>query len=334
MSRASGTPRAGTSGAVRRWPRRRGEPPRRRTPGQGHPGAAVAVVGHHRPPSHLGCREAHLGCHRPQPHLGPEHLGVGQRGHHCPYAAHDRVVHVPVGLGVPRPGDVGAAADHPVGVRQHVDHAVGVLVVDQPVRQPGVGEQRHLAARRRAGVVVDQRARAQPGRHDHHVAGNLGQVTHPSPDQLDPSLGTTGLEPRQQHRHGHQRHGCHHPCGGSGRELVGSCLAPPGDGGDPPAVDGTAFDDHALAQGHPRVGVSSQVGEPVEGDPAPREHPVARINVVGEPQATRHGRGRVGHRLVANAAHRVAGPREPEGRRQPDDATTDHRHECHHRILP
>ena len=95
-----------------------------------------------------------------------------------------------------------------------------------------------------------------------------------------------------------------------------------------------SLDEDALAHGHPGVGVAGQRREPVERHPPPGEHPGARLDVVREPQATRHrGRG-VGHRLVTHAAHHVAGPGQTERRRQPHDATADHRHPCHARILP
>ena len=130
-----------------------GAPPR-----QGHPRAAVAVVGHHRSPTDLGCREPHLGRHRPQPDPGPR-APRRRPARAPPRGPGGGSRRAPGGRArCPTTRDVGAAADHPVGVRQRVDHAVGVLVVDEPAGQPGVGEQRDLAARRHPGVVVDQRA--------------------------------------------------------------------------------------------------------------------------------------------------------------------------------
>ncbi len=173
----------------------------------------------------------------------------------------------------------------------------------------------------------------QPGRDDHDVVLELVEVVDPAGGELDACRGARLLEPVEVHRHRDEGQAHDHTRRRAGGQLVGLGVAPPGEALGPPPVGTVALDEEPLAEGDAARGVVGEHREARERGQPPGEHPVARPDVVREPQPARDRRHRPRGGHVAHAPHPVPGLGQAQRRGQPDHPTADHRHPCHALIV-
>ena len=160
-------------------------------PGEGHPGAAVAVA----VDDVADPFQPHLRAQRPQPDPVADHAAVGQRRHQPGRSIEDRRGRLGRGRPVPVTLLERATHDHPVAARDDVRRT---RVVEPPAVDLGPLDEQHLAARRVDVGLARQLAGAESGAVDDHRVVGLRQL-----GQGDPGEGAAQLvEPSAQPRAG------------------------------------------------------------------------------------------------------------------------------------